>query len=100
MSTRREKSKLQINKQLETINTEPKSHLKEGGMWKENLGKYLIDISKYVVTGVIIASTFKDLDDKFVVYILSAIVAIIALVVGLVLTNKKKGTWIWEHILC
>lgn len=92
MSTRREKSKLQINKQLETINTEPKSLLKEGGMWKENLGKYLIDISKYVVTGVIIASTFKDLDDKFVVYILSAIVAIIALVVGLVLTNKKKGT--------
>ena len=42
---------------------------KESGMWKENLGKYLIDISKYVVTGVIIASTFKDLDDKYLVYI-------------------------------
>ena len=64
---------------------------KETGMWKENLGKYLIDISKYVVTGVIIASTFKDLDDKYLVYILSAIVALIALVVGLILTNKKKG---------
>lgn len=37
---------------------------KDEGVWKENLGKYLIDISKYVVTGVIIASTFKDLDDK------------------------------------
>ena len=60
-------------------------------MWKENLGKYLIDISKYVVTGVIIASTFKDLDDKYLVYILSAVVAIIALIVGLILTNKKKG---------
>ena len=65
--------------------------VKDSGTWKENLGKYLIDISKYVVTGVIIASTFKDLDDKFLVYIFSAIVAIIALVVGLVLTNKKKG---------
>ncbi|MBQ8097558.1 MAG: hypothetical protein IJ243_10855 [Prevotella sp.] len=65
--------------------------MKDSGTWKENLGKYLIDISKYVVTGVIIASTFKDLDDKFLVYIFSAIVAIIALVVGLVLTNKKKG---------
>lgn len=64
---------------------------KESGMWKENLGKYLIDISKYVVTGVIIASTFKDLDDKYLVYILSAVVAIIALIVGLILTNKKKG---------
>lgn len=60
-------------------------------MWKENLGKYLIDISKYVVTGVIIASTFKDLDDKYLVYILSAVVAILALIVGLILTNKKKG---------
>ena len=56
-----------------------------------NLGKYLIDISKYLVTGVIIASTFKDLDDKFLVYILSAFVAFIALCVGLILTNKKKG---------
>ena len=93
MTTRREKSKPQkpqINKQLEPANAElPKP--KDSGTWKENLGKYLIDISKYVVTGVIIASTFKDLDDKFIVYILSAIVAIIALIVGLVLTNKKKG---------
>ena len=93
MTTRREKAKAQkpqLNKQLEAVNAEePK--VKDSGTWKENLGKYLIDISKYVVTGVIIASTFKDLDDKFLVYIFSAIVAIIALVVGLVLTNKKKG---------
>ena len=47
---------------------------KETGAWRENLGKYLIDISKYVVTGVIIASIFKDLDDKYLVYILSAVV--------------------------
>lgn len=92
MTTRREKAKPQkpqMNKQLEAANTEePKVNT---GMWKENLGKYLIDISKYVVTGVIIASTFKDLDDKFLVYICSAIVALIALIVGLILTNKKKG---------
>ena len=55
------------------------------------MGKYLIDISKYVVTGVIIASIFKDLDDKILIYILSAVVALIALIVGLVLTNKKEG---------
>ena len=59
--------------------------------WMGHLGKYLIDISKYVVTGVIIASIFKDLDDKILIYILSAVVALIALIVGLVLTNKKEG---------
>ena len=93
MTTRREKSKPQkpqINKQLEPANAElPKP--KDSGTWKENLGKYLIDISKYVVTGILITSIFKDLDDKFFIYVWSIVVAIIALTVGLVLTNKKKG---------
>lgn len=93
MSTRRERAKAptaQLNKQLSAVEVQ-KPQLKDSGTWRENLGKYLIDISKYVVTGVIIASTFKDLDDKYLVYILSAIVALFALIVGLVLTNKKKG---------
>ena len=93
MTTRREKAKAQkpqLNKQLEAVNAEePK--VKDSGTWKENLGKYLIDISKYVVTGVIIASTFNDMYDRYVLYIISAILAFVTLVVGLVLTNKKKG---------
>ena len=92
MTTRREKSKPlkpQINKQLEAAQEPPKP--KDSGTWKENLGKYLIDISKYVVTGILITSIFKDLDDKFFIYVWSIVVAIIALTVGLVLTNKKKG---------
>ena len=79
MSTRRERAKA------------PAAQLKEVGMWRENLGKYLIDISKYVVTGVMITSIFKDLDDKIIIYIFSFIIAFDALIVGLVLTNKKKG---------
>jgi hypothetical protein len=92
MTTRREKSKPQrpqINKQLEPSAEPPKPE--DSGTWKENLGRYLIDISKYVATGVIIASTFKDMYDQFVLYIISAILAFVTLVVGLVLTNKKKG---------
>ena len=59
--------------------------------WQEYLGKYLIDISKYVVTGVIIASIFRDMDDKILIYVLSAIVACVVLVIGLILVNVKKG---------
>jgi hypothetical protein len=44
-----------------------------------------------VVPGILITSIFKDLDDKFFIYVWSIVVAIIALAVGLVLTNKKKG---------
>ena len=59
------------------------------GRWKENLGKYLIDISKYIVTGVIVASLFQDLNDKTFVYCLGIILALSLLVVGLLLTNIK-----------
>jgi hypothetical protein len=61
------------------------------GNWQEHLGKYLIDISKYVVTGVIITSFFKDIDNKIFIYIVSAIISIVALIVGLIFTSKKKG---------
>lgn len=60
-------------------------------MWKEKLGNYLIDISKYLLTGVFIASMFKDLEDvKWLVYGLSLAVAAALLVIGLVLNNKKE----------
>ena len=49
--------------------------IKHQGRWKENLGKYLIDISKYIVTGVVIASLFQDVSDKTLIYSLGVILA-------------------------
>ena len=38
-------------------------------MWQEKLGGYLIDVSKYVLTGVVIASLFRDLgESKLLIY--------------------------------
>ena len=71
MSTRREKAKaqkLQRNKQLEAANSENQKPNMES-TWIENLGKYLLDISKYVTTGVVIASLFKDIDDSYTIYV-------------------------------
>jgi len=60
-------------------------------MWKEKLGNYLIDISKYVLTGVVISSFFKDFGNhKFLIYGMGVIVSVLALAFGLVLTNKKE----------
>ena len=59
---------------------------------KEKFSNYLIDISKYVMTGVVIASLFKDLNDnRPMLYICGLFIAFTALGVGLVLTDKKKG---------
>ena len=60
-------------------------------MWKEKLGNYLIDISKYTLTAICIASLFKDLEEmKWVVYGLSLFASASLLITGLILTNKKK----------
>ena len=97
MTTRREKAKPQkpqMNKQLEAARTEQPTPSANGSgkSRKEKLSNYLIDISKYVMTGVVIASMFKDLDDnRQIIYILGLFIAFMALGVGLVLTDKKKG---------
>ena len=68
-------------------------------MWKEKLGNYLIDISKYIFTGVVIASLFKDMgDNKWLIYGLGFTSALLALLLGLILTNKKKE-YLWEQSL-
>lgn len=60
-------------------------------MWKEKLGNYLIDVSKYFLTGVFVASLVKDLENmRWLIYALSAIVSAALLVAGLILSNKKK----------
>ena len=89
MTGRRDKNKqqrAQLNSQLVSIEAKPKII----NTWVENLGKYLLDVSKFTITGVVIASLFKDMDDKSVIYITGTTVAISTLIVGLVLSNKKK----------
>ena len=73
------------NREKETIESTGKSR-------KEKFSNYLIDISKYVMTGVVIASLFKDLNDnRPLLYVCGLFIAFTALGVGLVLTDKKKG---------
>ena len=89
MTTGRKKNRPQqpqLNKQLEVTEVKPVLI----NTWMENLGKYLLDISKYVTTGVVISSLFKDVSDSFTIYIIGTVVAVSTLIVGLVLTNKKK----------
>lgn len=37
-------------------------------MWIEKLGSYFVDVSKYILTGVVISSLFKDFEDKVLIY--------------------------------
>lgn len=61
-------------------------------MWTKELGKYTLDVSKYILTGVVITSLFKDFDDKVFIYFVGIVLSILCLIVGLILTNSKNDT--------
>ena len=57
-------------------------------VWLEKLGTYLIDVSKYLLTGVLISSLLSDYEDNHLsVYWFGGLSAILTLVVGLMLVN-------------
>ena len=90
MTTRREKSKpqkSQINKQLEA-GVEPQKP--QVNHRQEKFADYLIDVSKYVLTGVVITSLFNDVTDKTIIYLVGLAVVCSTLLLGLRLTNKRK----------
>lgn len=62
--------------------------------WNEKLGDYLIDVSKYTITGVVLTAFFNDITDRVAMYIVGGFVSAIALYAGIILgnkTDKKKG---------
>ena len=90
MTARREKSKPQkpqLNKQLEAVQEPPKPMVNQR---KEKFADFLIDVAKYVFTGVVITSLFNDMTDKTILYFAGMFIVLISLTVGLVLTNKRK----------
>ena len=91
MTTRREKSKPQkpqLNKQLEAVQAEePKIQVNQR---KVKFADFLIDVAKYVLTGVVITSLFNDVTDKMTIYLIGIAVVCLTLLLGLSLTSKTK----------
>lgn len=57
---------------------------------KEKIADFLIDVAKYVFTGVVITSLFNDVTNKTFLYLVGMFIVLCSLVIGLVLTNKRK----------
>lgn len=51
----------------------------------------MIDVSKYVLTGIVIASMFKDMgESRLLLYGIGLLIACTSLVSGLLLNGKKE----------
>ena len=64
---------------------------------KREFGKWLMDIAKYMVTALLLATIFADMEEPIIVCIV-VILSIVVLIIGLILVsddtpeqNIKKG---------
>ena len=56
------------------------------------MGKWLMDIAKYITTAVVLTSIFGDMQEKWIIYVSGLLAVVITLLSGLWLVrDKKKG---------
>ena len=59
---------------------------------KEEIGKWLMDIAKYILTAILLTSLFDGLEDLWITYIIAFITTAVTFMTGIVLLRKKtKG---------
>jgi hypothetical protein len=54
------------------------------------VANWMIDVSKYLMTGVLLSTVFKDMEDRASLYIVSSVVCISILVFGIIIKNTEK----------
>ena len=57
---------------------------------KKELGKWLMDIAKYLITAVVLANIFSDMQEKKSIVIYGAVAVAVALLSGLFLVREPK----------
>ena len=57
---------------------------------RDELGKAIIDIAKYVITAVVVSSFFKSFNDTWIVYILGLLTAGVMFAIGFWLLNSGE----------
>ena len=96
MRERRRKAKAKVQPappNIQPAAAEEKSD-KSREVWNarmEKVSDYMLDISKYVLTGVAISSMFSSFTDNDLssLYILSLTITVLTFVVGILFTRKK-----------
>ena len=93
MSERRRKAKAKVqhaplNIQLAAAEEKSDKSREVRNARMDRLGAYLMDVSKYVLTVVMITSLFSDMTDYTVLFFISTLLVTITLAAGLFLTRK------------
>lgn len=58
---------------------------------RKELGKWLMDIAKYIATAVILTSIFGDIEERWIIYLGGAVSVLATLGWGLYLVKESPG---------
>ena len=57
---------------------------------KKKIGEWLMDVSKYMLTAVLISSIFKDFENKWAIYAVCTIGVIVSFYIGANMFDKNS----------
>jgi ABC-type multidrug transport system permease subunit len=57
---------------------------------KRELGKWLMDVAKYVTTAVLITSFLGSFEQEWMMYVIGSVTIVVTMLFGLWLINKNK----------
>ena len=60
---------------------------KKSGKGWETLANWLVDVSKYLMTGILLSSVFKDIENKILLYSISLGFSAVILITGILIKN-------------
>ena len=59
-------------------------------MVRQEFGKWLMDIAKYMATALLLSSVFNDIKESWVIYLVVSVAIVLTLLTGLLLVKDKK----------
>ncbi|MDR1342862.1 MAG: hypothetical protein LBK18_06370 [Prevotellaceae bacterium] len=57
---------------------------------KKEIGKWFMDVAKYVATAILISSFLGGFSEKWIIYVVGAILVTLCFAIGLVFIYEKK----------
>ncbi len=57
---------------------------------RKEMGKWLMDIAKYITTAVLLTSLFSEMSSQITYNIIGVSIALLTLICGLILIKEKK----------
>jgi len=57
---------------------------------KKKVAEWLMDVSKYILTAVVISTIFKDIENKWIIYVIGAVTVGLSFYIGVDLFDKNS----------